>query len=709
MINTQTPLRNKLLILIVDDNEFIRELIKSYLAPEDFTFIEARNGEEAITEYLKNNPDVVLMDVVMPKMNGYQACKKLRELSGSYSLPIIMMTSLKDDKATSDAFDAQATDFISKPISRPLLIHRVSHALHIRDSELQLQAKKSQLAASQEVTGSGYFEYNPITEKVLCSDALYSLLGLEKKDQIISLAEFLLLTQTEDRETVKQAILKAAHEGVAYLLSHKMVGAEGLEYIVQHQTIISPIGKTDRYHLLGTILDITSTKNKDILIEEQQQFDTLTGLPNRQQLEDRLTLWLTQSDQREELFGMFFIGLDRFKNINSSFGHHAADNILKSVANRLRAHENEDLVAARFSGDEFVIIAKQLTSNIDVEAIAQRLKETFAEHFFVEIREVFITISIGIVTCPLIELDEKQVIQNAESAMFQAKRQGRNRHEYYRDEIGNQFNKRLHLETNLRKALDNGEFEVYYQPQVSVHNRRIIGMEALIRWNHPELGLVSPDDFIPIAEETGLIVPIGSWVMESAARQTVTWRDKGFGLLRIGINLSAKQFQGKDLAKEVADVISKTGIMPPSLDLELTESAVMNDIGRTIVILNQLKEMGTQTSMDDFGTGYSSLSYLQQMPLHTLKIDRAFIMNIQPDGSNGEIAKVIIALCHALGLNVVAEGVETEDHMKFLSKHECNEAQGYLFSRPLPAVEMEKLLYSMTTHVEENMTEDFLF
>ncbi|MDH5573762.1 MAG: GGDEF domain-containing phosphodiesterase, partial [Gammaproteobacteria bacterium] len=332
------------------------------------------------------------------------------------------------------------------------------------------------------------------------------------------------------------------------------------------------------------------------------------------------------------------------------------------------------------------------------------------EPFLLDNKEVFVTVSIGITLYPSVHSDKTQLVKDAQSAMVQAKKLGRDRHEYYREEIGRSFCKKLSLETSLHKALENDEFEVYYQPQVSVFNRRIIGMEALIRWNHPEWGVVSPDDFIPLAEETGIIVPIGSWVMETAARQAVLWREQGFGLLRIGINLAAKQFQDKDLAKEVQDVIGKTGILPPSLDLEITESSAMSDVSRTISVLNQIDEMNVQISMDDFGTGYSSLSYLQQMPLHTLKIDRAFIKDIQPNGTKGEIAKVIIAMCHTLGLNVIAEGVETEEHMSFLKKHDCNEAQGYLISRPLPAHEMEELLLQTTAiQNENNKVEDLIF
>lgn len=695
--------------MIVDDDEMVRKAIRIHLENEGYSTIEATNGDDALTLYRHDLPDVVLMDVLMPKMNGYQACKQLRILVGDYPLPILMLTTLQDEDATQEAFEVKATDFITKPINWPLLVHRVHHALEARNFELELRKKRSQLIKTQEVAGMGHFEYDPTTNQVLCSNTLFSLLGFNDNERSISLDAFLSLSHPADRKLLAQFITDASHYGKAYALEHRMLGTDGQEYIVQHQGMVTQQSGEKKYHLLGTLIDITTAKQKDSLLEEQLQNDALTGLPNRKQLDSLLSKALKKADNNETLLGIFFIGLDRFKNINSSFGHYAADAILKTTADRLRSLEPGQFSTARFSGDEFVVVAEQLASVDDADAVIKHLMELFTAPFFVDEQELFITVSIGIALYPLSYGGKEQLIKDAESAMFHAKRQGGHRHEYYHLEIGKRLSNRLSIETSLRKALDNNEFEVYYQPQVAVPTQRIIGMEALVRWNHPERGLVSPDDFIPIAEETGLIVPLGSWVMETAAAQVAAWKDQGFGLLRVGINLSARQFQDKDLAKEVADVISKTGILPPSLDMEVTESSVMNDIEQTIRVLNQFKEMDIQTSMDDFGTGYSSLSYLQQMPLHTLKIDRAFIKDIQPDGTNGEIAKVIIAMCHALGLNVIAEGVETEEQMQFLSKYECNEAQGYLISRPLPTAEMESLLRASIIHDAGNKKKGSLF
>ena len=282
--------------------------------------------------------------------------------------------------------------------------------------------------------------------------------------------------------------------------------------------------------------------------------------------------------------------------------------------------------------------------------------------------------------------------------MHYSKNLGGNRISCFDQQMTHIGKKRLYIETDLRKALDKEQFEVFYQPQVSVENRRLIGMEALIRWNHPEHGLISPDNFISIAEDTGLIVPIGQWVLETAAKQVAEWTNKGYGLLRLGVNLSAIQFENDELVNEIEKVLSSSGLPPCSLDMEVTESAAMRDVKKSIEILNAFSEMGIQTSMDDFGTGYSSLSYLKMMPLQTLKIDRSFVKDIDSQGENGELARMIISMCHTLGLNVIAEGVENEGHMNFLLQHDCIEAQGYLFSPPVNKYKFEEILnnYSNT-------------
>lgn len=399
---------------------------------------------------------------------------------------------------------------------------------------------------------------------------------------------------------------------------------------------------------------------------------------------------MLQSDRNEKLMAVIFIGIDRFKNINESLGHSIGDELLIQMTERLAVIE--DSFIARFSGDVFSMVVSNMNT-IDAAVYATKLiQQRMSEPFTIMGHDLYVTASIGVTVYPLCYGGKDQLISHAESAMHYSKESGGNRVSCFDNKMTIKGKKRFFIETDLRKAVERGQFEVYYQPQVAVQNRRLIGMEALLRWNHPEHGLISPDSFIPIAEETGLIIPIGKWVLEESTRQVAEWAAKGYGMLRVGVNISAQQFENTHLQKDIEGVLSSSGLLPCSLDLEVTESSAMRDARKTISILNQFKEMGVQTSMDDFGTGYSSLSYLKMMPLHTLKIDRAFIKDINAVGENGELAKMIISMCHALGLNVIAEGVETEAHMQFLLKHECIEAQGYLFSPPVQAKAFEEIL-----------------
>lgn len=681
------------LIMVVDDEAAVRAAITSHLREAGYSVIEACSGIEAISQYRSRIPDLILMDAVMPGMDGFRACRTLRSLTKNRPLPIIMLTTLSGEETAQQTVDAQATDFISKPINWTHLIHRIHDALHTRDFELELEEKRDWLTQSQELAGMGHYVYDPASDKLNCSGAIFDILDFAPVEQDITLEEFLRLIPERDAEQLTQAIDRATHRGTAYSLDHKMVSADGFERMVHHRCLIAPSKKNSKHRILGTIIDITESKFKDSLIAEQKLRDPLTNLPSRNQLDTLLPTLLAMSDQHEKLAGIFVLGLDRFRNVISSLGHEASDRLLIAAAERLTTLTTNNISVAHLSREEFALVANDLATVNQADTIAQQISDLFATPFFINGQEIFLDFSVGIALYPLFDDAKADLLRCATTAMLHAKSQGGNRFVYFSQTIGRQISNRLDMETNLRRALERQEFEVYYQPQVAVPNQRIIGMEALVRWHHPERGLILPDDFIPIAEETGLIVPIGSWVMETAARQVAKWRDQGFGLLRVGINLSPRQFQDKDLATEVQEVIHNTGITPPCLDMEITESAAMHDVERTIGILNQLREIGVQSSMDDFGTGYSSLSYLQRLPLSTLKIDRSFIEEITGDGEHGELARIIIAMGHTLGLNVIAEGVEREEQMRFLLKHQCSEAQGNLISKPLSATDFEALLH----------------
>lgn len=415
------------------------------------------------------------------------------------------------------------------------------------------------------------------------------------------------------------------------------------------------------------------------------QYDSLTGLANRGLFRDRLAQALARADRHERLVALLFLDLDGFKAINDTLGHDAGDNLLKTVADRLRGCVRRADTVARLGGDEFAVILEGVSRIGDATAVAQKILDTVALPFILNGQEVFVTTSIGIAVYRRDGEDAEALTKNADTAMYRAKEQGRSTYQIYTADLHEKILQRLALESGLRRALERGEFLLYYQPRVNLRSGAITGMEALLRWRHPERGLVSPVEFIPVAEESGLIIPIGEWVLREACAQSRAWHAAGLPRLRVAVNLSARQFRHKDLAEAVARIVAETGLEPEWLELELTEGFLMENTQASSATLAALKAMGLRISIDDFGTGYSSLNYLQRFPIDTLKIDQSFVRGIPTDPDAAAIVTAIIALAHSLRLEVVAEGAETKEQIEFLKAQGCDEIQGYLFSPPLPA------------------------
>lgn len=425
-------------------------------------------------------------------------------------------------------------------------------------------------------------------------------------------------------------------------------------------------------------------KRVESTIRHQASHDQLTGLPNRTLFHQRLSLALANVQRRGELLAVMFVDLDRFKLVNDTLGHAAGDQLLQSMAQRLRGCLREEDILARWAGDEFTILLTQISSTESAAKMSQRILNALKEPFQIEEQELHIQASIGIALAPYDGEEVETLIKNADTAMYRTKQQGKNNYQFYAPNMNATARERLLLENNLHKALEREEFLLHYQPQVNLATGQIVGMEALIRWQQKGAGLIAPDQFIPLAEETGLIVPIGEWVLRTACTQSRTWQLAGLPPLITAINLSIRQFQQCNLVQTIAQVLQETGLEPQYLELEITESIAMQDVDLTISILKQLRSMGIHVSMDDFGTGYSSLSSLRYFPLDTLKIDRSFIEELTTNSSNVAIVTSIIALGHGLNLNVIAEGVEAAEQMEFLRSIQCDDVQGYFISRPLP-------------------------
>ncbi|MFC7514632.1 EAL domain-containing protein [Herbaspirillum sp. GCM10030257] len=448
--------------------------------------------------------------------------------------------------------------------------------------------------------------------------------------------------------------------------------------------------------------DISRRKQIEEELLHLANHDALTSLPNRSLLLDRLSQALVFAERSEEQVAVMLIDLDRFKNINDSLGHDAGDKIIMEISRRLSASVRAGDTIARLGGDEFVIIRPDVVKDDAVAILAQQILEAVSRPLIVQGHEFYPTGSIGISMYPKDGSDGQTLLMNADTAMYRAKDAGRNNFQFYAHEMNSRALDRLKLESGLRRALERKEFVVHYQPQMDIASGRIVGAEALLRWEPPGQAMVFPGDFIPIAEEAGLIVQIGEWVLRTACTQKKAWHDAGITVpLKVAVNLSARQFKHQDIVKVVSHVLEQTGCRPDWLELEITESVIMENPESAAATLHKLSDMGVHLSIDDFGTGYSSLSYLKRFPINSLKIDRSFVRDITTDADDAAIAKAVIALAHSLKMRVIAEGVETAEQLAFLREQQCDEMQGYLLSRPVPAAKLEELVTSTSSNLNE--------
>ncbi|HEY3326753.1 MAG TPA: EAL domain-containing protein [Novimethylophilus sp.] len=444
-------------------------------------------------------------------------------------------------------------------------------------------------------------------------------------------------------------------------------------------------------HYISTFSDISERVAAEERIRQLAFYDTLTGLPNRATLYSLVEQALSMGRRHEQFGALMFIDLDRFKYVNDTLGHSAGDALIQRVATRFKTCLRASDVVARLGGDEFVVALIDIAKVSDAAIVAQKIQAIFASPFLIEGHEISISASIGISVYPTDGTTVEDLLKHADIAMYRAKDLGRSNFLFYADDMNVRSLEKLEMESSLRRALDRNELLLYYQPQVDIHTGRIVGAEVLLRWEHPDIGMVSPAHFIPIAEETGLIVPIGRWVIDQAVAQNRAWQLDGIPVVKLAVNLSAQQFR-LPLVGEISAALTRHGLSNDLLELEITESMVMNNIERVIEMLNDLARLGMQISLDDFGTGYSSLSYLKRFPIDKLKVDQSFVRGIPKDADDISITRAIIALGKSLGLKVIAEGVETQEQLDFLRAQGCDEIQGYLFSRPLPAQEFSRLL-----------------
>jgi len=580
------------------------------------------------------------------------------------------------------------TDFMAAIATIGSQLARAIEREHALDATRANERKlDSILGALHEVVWS----MDPRSGRILYLNAAASRLAKRSVDDFLS-DRWLWrrMIHRDDRMPLRDSLRKLLRRGQ---LTHefRIVLADGTVRVVENRAHVVRNAARRLQRIDGTITDITERKQSQERIEYLAQYDTVTGLPNRRLFNDRLTLAMARDKRLDKMTALLLFDLDRFKQVNETLGHSAGDKVLQAVTARLRERLREVDTIARLGGDEFVVILESVTDKVHAAGVAQDIVEAMAEPFVLAGQEIFVTASVGVALCPADAESVEKLIENAEFAMYQAKQEGRNNVQLYAREQNQRRGANLGTESKLRRALERDELLLNFQPKVDIQTGAITGAEALLRWRNPALGLVLPGDFIPLAEDIGLIVPIGEWVLQRACAQASAWRSQGYPIA-VAVNLSARQFRQNDVVEMIRRALADTGLAPESLELEITESMIMHRPEQTIATLQQLDDIGVILSVDDFGTGYSSLSYLKRFPVHKLKVDQSFVRELHQNADDAAIVRAVIALAGSLNLKTIAEGVETGLQLSYLAGLGCDEYQGYHFSRPLPAAEFLSLL-----------------
>jgi diguanylate cyclase (GGDEF)-like protein len=701
-------------VLLVDDDEINLMLTASVLRGQGFRVQELHSGEALLRHLATSTPDLVILDALMPQLDGFATCERLRALPGCELLPVLILTGLDDEDSIERAYEAGATDFFVKSGRWNLLAGRLRYLLRTARINQELQRSRAKLARAQDLARMGSFEWGLGLRALRLEPEALRVLGRGPRElfgpkqllrSIIGSARHGLLSQL--REVLRHATVLDSDVTVAL--------PDGRRRIV-HIEAEPEFGESGALvGYTGVIQDVTDRRLIEDKIKHLANFDSLTGLPNRRQLIWRAERALDYARRLGHPFALLLIDLDRFKGINDTLGHGAGDELLVEVGRRLKCclghHEHVVDVSldggllrthrvleavGRLGGDEFVALLPEIHDEAQAHQVARRLLEVTRAPILLEGQEYFVTASIGVAVFPRDGQTVVDLLRNADLAMYAVKSAGRNGAQMYRPELSGKGRQKLELESALHKALERGELVLHYQPKVEVGGSRVTGVEALMRWRRGD-ALVLPVDFIPLAEETGLIVPMSEWALREAARQVRVWRDDHGLDLTVAVNLPGCAFERSNLVELMQNAAAMHGVPLRSLELEITETGLMKDLQGVIPALHRLTQSGVGISIDDFGTGYSSLAYLTQLPICEVKIDRSFVHDLGVTEQSSAVITAIIALARALGLRVIAEGVENERQREVLTRLGCQMMQGYLFGRPLPATELARWLEPLKT------------
>jgi diguanylate cyclase (GGDEF)-like protein/PAS domain S-box-containing protein len=697
-------------ILLVDDKPELLNSLYQLMVLHGYEPDKALGGQQALDLLAEKSYDVVLLDLIMPGVSGHDVLDYAAR--NELTCKIIVVSGDSSFSGVKHALHCGAFDFVKKPYEAGELIATMETALRQCQLEAQNELMEEKVKESEElhryiVNSSPDLVY--MLDRNGCftflNDRVESLLGFSR-DELIGKHYTELVDDDHlelarnvfnERRTGDRAVsnaemrLKSRHARRGARLFH----AHAIWTELTAMGVYSDPKERTRENFVGTYgiaRDISERKEAQEVISFQAYHDLLTHLPNRALLKDRLSLAITQARRSKRRLAVMFLDLDRFKIVNDTLGHSMGDRLLKAVANRLQSCLRRGDTLSRFGGDEFTLLLPEVRTRDDVVVIATKILDRLGGPFVIDGLELFVGASIGVAMYPEAGETEEALIQNADIAMYHVKGRGKNGYQFFSEEMNHKYSTRLSMERELRNGLTQEELVVYYQPQVALKTGEIVGVEALVRWRHPERGLVEPGDFLPMAEETGLITQIDTFVQRRACTDVAGWERAGLGSIRLSVNLSAPQIEQEDFVDNFVADMAAARLDPSRVKLEITENILMQDMEVVIPKLKQLRQLGVRIAIDDFGTGYSSLSYLQQFPIHTLKIDRSFVGDIRADHGDASIVNAIVAMARGLNLDLIAEGVENRTQLRYLRSQGCSEVQGFIFSDPVPADQVKLML-----------------
>ena len=684
-------------LLIVDDDQVTLHSLNITLQTLGYDIDVAHNGEEALILLSEGTYDLVITDLQMPGMNGYALCEAIRKEYTVETLPILVLTSTADDVCVHDAYKIGISNFIVKPVNYINLAYSILFTIQNTRNAHELLHNRQLLDVAENVAEVSYWSCEIDTQKIQFSRHLQCYFD-PSLDDINTLEEFISTMKLDGmRSAIKSCISNKKESSWEQEITHSQY--EKSLYILHRFCIIQ--NENNNSVLIATVQNISSIRHAEQHITDLAFYDSLTKLNSRSSFNKKLQELISRSERKTEKFALLYLDLDNFKNINDSFGHDVGDKLLKEVANRLRTLLRKYDFASRLGGDEFCLLIHDISDNISAANVAQRCLEILSQPLKLPEREISPHASIGIAIYPQNGSDANFLIKAADTAMYEAKNNGKDQYAFYEPAMTDAAHLRLVIENDLRTALYGEQFELYYQPKISLSSGNVQSVEALIRWNHPEKGLCPPDSFIPEAERMGLIAELGEWVVKQACKQIKLWEKQGLKDMPVAVNISPSHFAQESFADDIAELVNQLDISPSLIEIEITESTSRDHTVFTSTC-KKLRSLGFKMAIDDFGTGYSSLSVLKDAPVDVLKIDREFIRHIPNDSQSSILIGTILGMSKALGLQVVAEGIETEEQLTVLIAMGCHMAQGYYFSKPVPAKEIPALTKCCFRRPKEN-------